>query len=85
MYQGDVMTRKAIEIDPRILEEPGIAEMAVTQLLHTKAELEDLIDTLEILSDPEFRKSMDKALAEVERGETLTFGDIEELKTFLRE
>ena len=79
------MTRKAIEIDPHILEEPEIAEMAVTQLLQTKAELEDLIDTLEMLSDPEFRKSMDEALAEVEKGKTITFEDIEELKTFLEE
>lgn len=77
------MTQKAIEIDPHILEEPEIAKMAVTQLLQTKAELEDLIDTLEMLSDPEFRKFMDEALAEAERGKTITFKDIKELKTFL--
>ena len=77
------MTRKVIEIDPRILEEPEIAEMTVTQLLQIKAELEDLIDTLKMLSDPEFRKSMDEALAEAERGETVTFQNIDELKSFL--
>ncbi len=79
------MTQKAIEIDPHILEEPEIAKMAVTQLLQTKTELEDLIDTLETFSDPKFQKSMDEALAEVERGETITFEDIRELKTFLEE
>jgi len=85
MHQGDEMTRKATEIDPHILEEPEIAKMAVTQLLQTKAELEDLIDTLEMLSDPEFRKTMDEALAEVKRGETITFENMEELKRFLEE
>ena len=77
------MTRKTIEIDPYILEELEIARMTVTQLLQTRAELEDLIDTLEMLSSPEFRKSMDEALAEAERGEPIVFEDIEELKTFL--
>ena len=84
LHHSDEMTRKAIEIDPHILEEPEIAKMAVTQLLQPKAELEDLIDTLE-LSDFKFQKSMDEALAEVERGETITFRDIEELKSFLEE
>ena len=79
------MTRKAIEIDPHILEEPEITEMAVAQLHQTNAELEDLIDTLEMLSDPEFRKYMDEALAEVEREETVTFQNIDELKSFLGE
>jgi hypothetical protein len=72
------MARKAIEIDPQILEEPEIAQMAVAQLLQIKAELEDLVDTLEMLSSPEFRKSMDEALAEVERGDTIVFEDMEE-------
>ena len=79
------MTRKTIEIDPHILEEPEIAQIAVTQLLQTMAELEDLIDTLEMLSSPEFRYSMDEALAEAGRGETIVFEDIEELKTFLED
>jgi len=79
------MAKKAIEIDPHILEEPEIARMAVTQLLQTRAQLEDLIDTLEMLSSPEFRKSMDDALAEVKRGETIVFEDMEELKTFLED
>ena len=85
LHHSDEMTRKAIEIDPHILEEPEIAKMAVTQLLQPKAELEDLIDTLEMLSDFKFQKSMDEALAEVERGETITFEDIEELKSFMEE
>jgi hypothetical protein len=38
-----------------------------------------------MLSDPKFRKSMDEALAEVKRGEAITFKDMEELKTFLEE
>jgi hypothetical protein len=38
-----------------------------------------------MLSSPEFRKSMDEALAEAERGETIVFEDIEELKTFLED
>jgi hypothetical protein len=79
------MTRKTIEIDPHILEELEIAQMTVTQLLQTRAELEDLIDTLEILSSPEFRKSMDEALIEAGRKETIVFENIEELKTFLED
>jgi len=83
MDLGDEMSHEPIEIDPPVLEDPGIAKQAVIQLLQTKAELEDLIDTLEMLSDSEFRKSMDEALAEVEKGETITFESIENLKRFL--
>lgn len=85
MDLGDEMSHEPIEIDPHVLEDPEIAKQAVIQLLQTKAELEDLIDTLEMLSDSEFRKSMDEALAEVEKGETITFESIENLKRFLEE
>lgn len=79
------MSPEYTEIDPHILEDPEIARQAIIQLIQTKAELEDIIDTLEMLSDPEFRKSMDEALAEVEKGETVIFENTEELKRFLEE
>lgn len=77
------MSAEYAEIDPHILEDPEIAKQAIIQLIQTKAELEDIIDTFEMLSDPEFRKSMDEALAEVEKGETVIFKNTEELKRFL--
>lgn len=79
------MSPECTEIDPHILENPEIAKQAIIQLIQTKAELEDIIDTLEMFSDPEFRKSMDEALAEVEKGETVIFETTGELKRFLEE
>ncbi len=83
--EGDEMSPEHTEIDPHVLEDPEIAKQAVIQLIQTKAELEDIIDTLEMLSDPEFRKSMNEALAEAERGDTVIFENTEELKRFLEE
>lgn len=83
--EGDEMSPEHTQIDPHVLEDPEIAKQAIIQLIQTKADLEDIIDTLEMLSDPKFRKSMDEALAEVERGEIVTFENIEELKRFLEE
>ncbi|MHB1909180.1 MAG: hypothetical protein ACYCQJ_09985 [Nitrososphaerales archaeon] len=45
-----------------------MAKRALEMLQKTKAELDDFVDTLEMLSDPKFRKNLDQGLKEASEG-----------------
>ena len=68
-----------ITINPELLKNKEIAEEAVSKLIKTKKELDNFIDTLELLSAPEFRRELHEGLNEYKNGET-TETSIEELK-----
>jgi hypothetical protein len=50
--------------------------------MKTKMELDDLIDTLELLSSPPFKKNLDKGLREARSGKAVKLS-IDDLKKIL--
>jgi predicted DNA-binding protein YlxM (UPF0122 family) len=59
------------QLDSRLLEEPRMAKQALQAILRTKSGLDDLVDTLELLSDPKFRKNLENGLKEARHGKTV--------------
>lgn len=59
------------EMNYKILEDPKIAEDALRMIVKTKESLDDFVDTLEMLSDPKFKKNLKKGLSEARRGMTV--------------
>jgi len=66
----------------KLLEDPRMARKALQTLLKTKEELDDFIDTLEILSNPKFRKNLEKGLIEAHDGKAIKLSGEELRKRF---
>ena len=59
------------EMDYKILEDPKMAKDALRMIVKTKESLDDFVDTLEMLSNPRFKKNLKKGLSEARRGMTV--------------
>ena len=55
-------------MDYKLLEEHRMAKQALRTILQTKQSLDDLVDTLELLSNPKFTKKLEQGLNEARRG-----------------
>ena len=53
-----------VKMNCRLLEDPRIAKEALQMILKTKEGRDDFVDTLEILSNPRFRKNPEEGLKE---------------------
>ncbi len=58
-------------INPKIFAESRIIEESVFHLLRVREELDDFIDTLEMLSDEDFRKNLEEGLKQYKKKETI--------------
>jgi predicted DNA-binding protein YlxM (UPF0122 family) len=68
------------KIDPEIiLRDKVLIKESIFHLLKTKEELEDFIDTLEMLSDPKFRRDLKEGLKQYREGKTIS-GTIDDLR-----
>ena len=68
-----------VKTDYKVLEDPQMAKKALQMLLKTKEELDDFVDTLEILSNPRFKKNLEKGLSEMHEGKAVKLS-VDELK-----
>jgi hypothetical protein len=59
------------QLDYKLLEDPRMAKHALQTILRTKRDLDDLVDTLELLSNPRFTKNLEQGLKESRRGKAL--------------
>ncbi|RLJ01681.1 MAG: hypothetical protein DRP10_03450 [Candidatus Aenigmatarchaeota archaeon] len=59
-------------INPKIFADKRIVEESVFHLLRVREELDEFIDTLEMLSDENFRKNLEKGLKQYKKGETIS-------------
>lgn len=59
------------QLDYKLLVEPGMAKQALRTILRTKQSLDDLVDTLELLSNPKFTKNLEQGLKEARRGKAV--------------
>ena len=66
-------------IDYKLLEDPKMAKQALQMLQKTKADLDDFVDTLELLSNPRFRKNLDRGLKEARGGKAVKMS-VEDLR-----
>ena len=66
-------------IDYKLLEDPKIAKQALQMLQKTKTELDDFVDTLELLSNSRFRKNLNRGLKESRDGKAVKMS-IEDLR-----
>ncbi len=58
-------------MDYKLLEDPQMAKEALQMILKTKEELDDFVDTLELLSNPTFRKRLERGLKEARSGKAI--------------
>ena len=56
------------EVDYKLLEDPRMAKQALQTIMQTKQGLDDLVDTLQFLSDPKVRKNLERGLKEARQG-----------------
>jgi len=66
-------------LDHKLLEDPKMAKQALKMLQKTKMELDDFVDTLELLSNPRFRKNLDRGLEDVRSGKAVKMS-VEDLR-----
>jgi len=59
------------QLDYTVLEDPRMARQALRTILETKRGLDDFVDTLELLSNPRFRKNLEEGLKEARSGKTV--------------
>lgn len=59
------------QLDYKLLEDPRMAREALQTILRTKRGLDDLVDTLELLSNPRFRKNLEQGLKEARQGKAV--------------
>lgn len=59
------------QLNSKLLEDPRMAKQALQAILRTKRGLDDLVDTLELLSNPRFRKNLEQGLNEARRGKAV--------------
>ena len=62
---------KMSKMDYRLLEDPRMAKQALRMIIKTKQGLDDFVDTLELLSNPRFRKNLEQVLKEAREGKTV--------------
>lgn len=67
----DGKVEKLAQLDYKLLENPRIAKQALQTILRTKRGLDDLVDTLELLSNPRFRKNLEQGLKEAHQGKAV--------------
>ena len=69
---------------PREMDNITIDSKQVKQVLRkledAKQSVEDLIDTFQLLQDPEFTKELDEALDQANQGKTTEYHTVEELR-----
>lgn len=53
----------------KMISKKDLNTMAILQLIKIRKEIDDFIDSLELLSDPEFLKELESALEEYRKGE----------------
>ncbi len=70
-------------VNYKVLEDPRMARQALQTLLKTREELDDLIDTLEMLSDARFRKNLERATKEIDEGKAVKM-TVKELRKRLK-
>ena len=58
-------------MDHKLLEDPRMAKEALQMILKTKEGLDDYVDTLELLSNPRFKKNLEKGLKEACEGKSV--------------
>ena len=71
--------KSSVTIDYKLLEDPSFAKQVLQMLQKTKIELDDFVDTLELLSSPSFRKHLDRGLEEARSGKAANMS-IEDLR-----
>ena len=59
------------KLDYKLLEDPRMAKQALETILKTKKGLDDFVDTLELLSNPGFRKNLQQGLKEAREGKAV--------------
>ncbi len=59
------------QLNSKLLEDPQMAKQALQAILRTKSGLDDLVDTLELLSNPKFRRNLEQGLKEARRGKVV--------------
>ena len=59
------------QVNAKLLQEPRMAKHALQTILRTKRELDDLVDTLELLSNPRFTRNLEQGLKEAHHGKAL--------------
>lgn len=64
-------TEKMAKMDYKLLEDPRMAKQALQTIIQTKRGLDDFVDTLELLSDSRFKRSLEKGLEEARRGKAV--------------
>ncbi|MBI2183360.1 MAG: hypothetical protein HYU39_00210 [Thaumarchaeota archaeon] len=62
---------KMSKMDYKLLEDPRMAKQALQTILQTKKGLDDFVDTLEMLSNPRFKKNLEQGLKEAHEGKAV--------------
>ena len=70
-------------MDYKLLEDPQMAKQALKMIVKTKTELDDFVDTLELLSDPGFKRNLERALKEAREGKAIKL-TVEQLRKRLK-
>ena len=71
------------KLDYKLLEDPRMAKQALETILKTKKGLDDFVDTLELLSNPGFRKNLQQGLKEAREGKAVKL-TVKELRKKLK-
>ena len=74
MHTGIVLYGRMADmahLDSKLLENPQVAKQALQTILRTKRDLDDLVDSLELLSNPRFRKNLERGLKEAHEGKAV--------------
>ena len=66
-------------INPDVFKDKVLVRESLLHLLKAREELDDFIDTLEMLSDPKFRKDLECGLRQCREGKVIS-GSIDDLK-----
>lgn len=64
----------------RVVIEGEHLKEILAKLEEARKSVEDLIDTFEMIQDEVFQKELRESLTEVDRGEVLEFGSVDELR-----
>jgi len=64
----------------RIIIEGERLKEIVAKLEDARRSMDELIDTLEMLQDEEFQRELKESLSEAEKGEVMSFSNVNELE-----
>ena len=70
-------------MDYKLLEDPQMAKHALKMIMKTKTELDDFVDTLELLSNARFRRNLERGLKEAREGKAVRL-TVEQLRKRLK-